>query len=89
MTTAPGQHIIDSTVQQEEAKDEHFEILRKLKERHRTLSRSYRGRLGVVGTTGPRDQAIKCRFCPEAKLRKWEDSKRAADLVPRPMWGLQ
>jgi hypothetical protein len=62
--------------QQEETKLEEFKILKKFKPKHKAL---------LEATEADRErgtvQEIKCRLCPDTKLKTWEDFKRHCDAV--------
>jgi hypothetical protein len=72
-------HHIDSMVQQqqqEEAKEEYFKIPRKFKVGHKAL-------LAATQADWARGaiREIKCRLCPDTRLKTWEDFKRHCDTM--------
>jgi hypothetical protein len=67
-------HHIDSTEQQEGAKDEYFKIPRKFEVGYRALLATTQAdwERGAI-------REIRCRLCPDTKLKTWGDFKRHCD----------
>jgi hypothetical protein len=68
--------VVSTVQQQQEAKDEHFKIPKKFKMGHKALLASTQAdwARGAI-------REIKCRLCPDTKLKTWEDFKRHCDTM--------